>query len=53
MRSSGAVVGGGPSGRFWYASSPPAPDALLTLSLLLAILSQSDRGISEVLAAAR
>ncbi len=48
----GAVFGGGPSGRFWYAGDTAAPDALLTLSLLLVILSQSDRPLSEVLDAA-
>lgn len=49
---SGAVFGGGPSGRFWYSGDAAAPDALLTLSLLLTILSQSDRPLSDVLDAA-
>ena len=35
MVASGAVFGGGPSGRFWFAGDPPTPDALLALSLLL------------------
>jgi len=45
-----AVLGGGPSGRFWYARSGfVSPDALVTLSLLVVILSQSDRPLSQVL----
>jgi phosphomannomutase len=52
MRRAGAVFGGGPSGRFWYGEDAGAPDALMTLSLLLTILSQSDRPLSEVLDAA-
>jgi len=45
-----AVFGGGPSGRFWYtADGPPLPDALRTLTLLLVVLSRSDRHLSEVL----
>ena len=49
MGSSNAILGGGPSGRFWYAGQPPLLDALVTLSLLLTMLSQSDRPISAVL----
>jgi phosphomannomutase len=49
MRAHGALLGGGPSGRFWYGAAPPLPDALLSLTLLLRILSQSDRRFSEVL----
>jgi phosphomannomutase len=71
MRESGALLGGGPSGRFWYcgarASYPqesagmsresdaagtaalPLPDALRTLTLLLVLLSRSDRPFSVVL----
>ncbi len=46
----GARFGGGPSGRFWYADGhPPLPDALMTLTLLLVLLSRSDRHLSEVL----
>jgi phosphomannomutase len=50
MEDERALVGGGPSGRFWYArSGHVSPDALVTLSLLLTILSQSDRPLSRVL----
>ncbi len=49
IASSDAIFGGGPSGRFWYSGQPPLPDALMTLSLLLTMLSQSDRPISAVL----
>jgi len=50
MRADGALLGGGSSGRFWYAAKgSAAPDALLTLSLLLRILSQTDRPLSRVL----
>ncbi len=49
----GAVFGGGASGRFWFAGDPPVADALMTLSVFLTLLSQSDRGVSEVLDAAR
>jgi phosphomannomutase len=47
-----ALLGGGPSGRFWYAVGHPSADALRTLTLLLALLSRSDRPFSEVLDAA-
>ncbi len=50
LRASGSFLGGGPSGRFWYASPLPLPDGLKTLALLLTILSQSDRPLSEVVA---
>ncbi len=43
-----ALVGGGPSGRIWTAAPCPTVDALRTLALLLTILSQSDRPLSEV-----
>jgi phosphomannomutase len=50
MRQHGAIFGGGASGRFWYAAGGlPLPDALMTISLLLVILSRSDRRFSEVL----
>lgn len=54
MRDHKALLGGGPSGRCWYGSpwthdSPPTADALLTLTWLLEILSQSDRPLSQVL----
>ena len=45
-----APLGAGPSGRFWYNNTGHiVPDALATLSLLLGILSQSDRPLSDVL----
>ncbi len=51
MRASEAPFGGGPSGRFWYRSADGLhfADALMTLTLLLTILSQSDRPLSQVL----
>ena len=74
MRQSGAVLGGGPSGRFWHVEaglpgtvpifvsakmglSPLTPtqaglplcDALMTVTRLLMLLSQSDEPFSEVL----
>jgi len=49
MAASRAILGGGPSGRFWYAGEPPLSDVLMTLSLLLTMLSQSDQPISAVL----
>lgn len=52
MESTGAALGGG-SGRYWFAGPPATCDALLALSLLVSILSQSDRPLSEVLDAAR
>ncbi|NLE38992.1 MAG: hypothetical protein GX621_13295 [Pirellulaceae bacterium] len=53
MVAEAAPLGGGPSGRFWYSGpGHVVPDALVTLSLLLGILSQSDRPLSEVLDAA-
>ncbi len=50
MQQSSAVFGGGAGGCFWYATpSGPLADGLLTLTLLLEILSQSDRPLSSVL----
>ena len=50
MEQHRAILGGGSDGRFWYSTAgPPLPDALMTLTLLLGILSQSDRPLSEVL----
>jgi phosphomannomutase len=47
-----ARLGGGSSGRFWFAAPAPLPDALHVVALLLAILSQSDRPLSQVAAGA-
>ena len=53
MRLEEALLGGGPSGRFWYAADAHiAADALVTLTWLLVILSQSDCAMSRVLDAA-
>jgi len=50
VRQHGALLGGGPRGRFWYpAHGQPLPDALRTLTFLLAILSRDDRPFSAVL----
>ncbi len=50
MRVHKAIIGGGPSGRFWHVDhGPPLPDALGTVTALLEILSRSDRPLSEVL----
>jgi phosphoglucomutase/phosphomannomutase/phosphoglucomutase len=50
MREHAALLGGGASGRLWHDHNGlPLPDALRTLSLLLVLLSQSDRPLSEVL----
>ena len=50
IRQSGATLGGGPSGRFWYSPAGlPLPDALRTLTRLLVLLSRSDRPLSAVL----
>jgi phosphomannomutase len=45
-----ALMGGGPSGRFWYSlDTPPLPDALMSVTILFKALSQSDRSFSEIL----
>jgi phosphomannomutase/phosphoglucomutase len=49
LRQHGAVLGGGPRGRFWYACGPAVADALRTLTYLLVLSSRSDRRLSEVL----
>ena len=50
IRRHGAILGGGPSGRFWYSvGGVPVPDALRTFTRLLVLLSRSDRTLSEVL----
>ncbi len=51
MRTHGAILGGGPTGRCWYpVAGAVLPDALRTLTLLLVLLSRDDRRLSEVLA---
>ncbi len=50
MRQHQAVWGGGPSGRFWHADfGLPLPDALMTTTRLLTLLSRSDETLSVVL----
>ncbi len=50
MKAGKASIGGGPSGCFWHVlGGSPLPDSLVTITLLLEILSQSDRPLSEVL----
>ena len=51
IRQNGAILGGGSSGRLWYRLDDDrcSPDALVSLTFLLRILSQSDRRLSEVL----
>jgi len=45
-----AALGGGPSGRFWHVlGGKPLPDALMTLTQLLVLLSRDDRPFSAVL----
>jgi phosphomannomutase len=48
MRASAVLLGGGPSGRFYFPGRFPAIDALHVLALLLTVLSQSDRPLSTV-----
>lgn len=50
MRQDKAILGGGPSGRFWHAAlGLPLPDALMTITRLLTLLSRSDEPLSAVL----
>jgi phosphomannomutase len=50
MQTSGAILGGGPGGRFWHlVAGIPLPDALMTVTRLLERLSQSDEPLSRVL----
>jgi phosphomannomutase/phosphoglucomutase len=50
MREHAAPLGGGATGRFWFSAEGAAlPDALRTLTHLLAILSGSDLPLGEVL----
>ena len=48
MIANSAAVGSDAVGRVWLAGQPPAADALRVLTLLLVILSRSDRPLSEV-----
>jgi phosphomannomutase len=48
MREHGALAGGGLNGRLWFGGEAPAADALKALALLLSVLSQTDRTLSEV-----
>jgi phosphomannomutase len=52
LEHSGAAIGGGPSGRFWFAGPAPAADGLALLAWLLNLLSRADRPLSVVLDAA-
>ena len=50
MRQHDALLGGGPSGRFWHCiADVPLPDALMTITRLLVVLSRSDEPLSAVL----
>jgi phosphomannomutase len=49
MEAERAILGHGPGGQYWFAGEAPSPDALLAINLLLTILSQTDRPISEAL----
>jgi phosphoglucosamine mutase len=48
MCESGAVLGGGDGARIWLGDGPPRVDALELVSLLLSLLSRSDRPLSQV-----
>ncbi|MBX3415167.1 MAG: hypothetical protein KF708_20955 [Pirellulales bacterium] len=50
VRTQQATLGGGPSGRVWQGKGGVAADALATLGLWLAALSQTDRPVSQVVA---
>ncbi len=52
MESSGAAMGSAAGGAVWFAGPPSVPDALLATSLLLTVLSQTDRSAGEILDAA-
>jgi len=50
MRQHHAAWGGGPSGRFWHPDfGLPLPDALMTITRLLTLLSRGDEPFSVVL----
>jgi len=42
-----ALIGGGPSGRYWFAGSTPICDAVVTIARLLRLASRHDQPISE------
>ncbi len=52
MDESAAVFGGGSSCRYWHRDEWPVCDAIVTLGRMLEALSQGDRPLSEVAAAA-
>ncbi len=52
MKSSGAAFGRGSSGDWWFGDDVPTIDALLAVSTLLVLLSETDRPLSEALDAA-
>ena len=50
MRAGGAALGFGPGPSYWHTlSGAPLPDALLTVTWLLKILSRGDEPLSKVL----
>ena len=50
MRAANAILGGGPSGRFWHSiAGIHLPDALMTVTRLLVLLSHGDEPFSAVL----
>jgi phosphomannomutase len=50
MREHNAIFGGGPTGRLWHVvAGVPLPDALMTITQLLVLLSRSDEPLSAVL----
>ncbi len=50
IRASGAIAGGGPSGRIWFGEMPVVADAFQAIAMLLNILSERDSNLSERLA---
>ena len=50
MMERNVILGGGPSGRFWHSiSGVPLPDAVMTVTRLLVLLSRGDEPFSAVL----
>ncbi|MCA9246659.1 MAG: hypothetical protein KDA42_06070 [Planctomycetales bacterium] len=47
MQRHGAVIGGGATGRFWFPTPLPCPDALEAITALVCELSLSDRRLSQ------